>query len=94
MGILLAIATEKIVESLLPRMPARLVSFINAGDPSEETAGDCSCEPEEKTETAGDCSSEPEEKTETAGGETEAPGKEAESVGKEDMPSEKQQEIS
>jgi hypothetical protein len=101
LGILLAIATEKIVESLLPRMPARLVSFINAGNPSEKTAVDCSCKPEEKTDTAGDCSGEPEEKTETAvggaetaGGETEAAGKEAESAGKEDMPSEKQQEIS
>lgn len=94
LGILLAIATEKIVESHLPRMPARLVSFINAGNPSVETAGDCSSKPEEKTETAGDCSSEPEEKTETADGETEAAGKEAESAGKEDMPSEKQQEIS
>lgn len=94
LGILLAIATEKIVESHLPRMPARLVSFINAGNPSVETDGDCSSKPEEKTETAGDCSSEPEEKTETADGETEAAGKEAESAGKEDMPSEKQQEIS
>ncbi len=94
LGILLAIATEKIVESLLPRMPARLVSFINAGDPSEETAVDCSSEPEEKTETAGGGAETAGGGAETAGGGTETAGKEAESAGKEDMPSEKQQEIS
>lgn len=94
LGILLAIATEKIVESHLPRMPARLVSFINTGNPSVETAGDCSSEPEEKTETAGGETERADQGAETAGGETKDAGKEAESAGKEDMPSEKQQEIS
>ena len=57
LGILLAVATDKIVEKYLPKMPARLLSFINAGnhpmETAEETAEESSSEPEEKAETAG-----------------------------------------
>ena len=86
LGILLAIATEKIVESHLPKMPAKLISFINAGDSPEKTAEESPSEPEEKKETAGeeaDAAGQETEAEAAAGGEVEAAGEEADAAGQE-----------
>ena len=53
LGILLAIAVDRIVETYLPKMPVGLISFINADDSPQGTAKESSSESEGKTETAG-----------------------------------------
>jgi membrane-associated phospholipid phosphatase len=51
MGILLAIAVDKIVEKYLPKMPPRLISFINAENPPQGIAEKNAPESGEKAET-------------------------------------------
>ncbi len=39
-GILLAVMADKLVDKLMPRMPAKMIAFVNAGSASQEMDGE------------------------------------------------------